>query len=86
VLKKLKIKVLPTFVWGIPGWRYKAMRIRASSKSFRLMPTSLNIIKLQFISTNSCASDSKKPGDLLALIENLCLPLAHRNPGRTKMN
>ena len=48
------------------------------------MSISLNIIKLQFISTNSWASDSKKLGDLLVLIENFCLPLAHRKPGRTR--
>jgi len=75
--------VLPTFVWLILGSKYKAMRITASSKNFRLMPILLNIIKLQFISANSGASDSKKPEDLLVLMENLCLPLAHRKPGRT---
>jgi len=41
------------------GLNYNAMRIRYSSKSSRLMPISLNIIKLKFKSANTYASDSK---------------------------
>jgi len=59
------------------------MRITASSKIILLMPAALNIIKLQFINADTCTSDPKKPGDDLALIEDLCMPFAHRKPGRT---
>ena len=79
--------LLPAFVWVISPSKYKAMRVRTGSKSFRLMPVSLNIIKLQFISTNTCASASKKPGDFIALIKALriyaCL-LPTENPKEPK--
>jgi hypothetical protein len=52
------------FLGVIMGLNYKAMRIRYSSKSSRLMPISLNIIKLKFKSANTYASDSKKRGFL----------------------
>jgi hypothetical protein len=56
------------FRGGNFGSKYKTMRLRAGSKSFQLMPISLNMIKFQFISANTCASASKKPGDFIALI------------------
>lgn len=42
--EEIKIRFFPNFLLVILGSRYKAMRIRASSKNSRLMSISLNII------------------------------------------
>jgi len=69
-------------LWVILGVNYKAMRIRDSSKRFRLMPISLNLIKLQFKSV-IYVLHILKIGDFFAFIKDLCMPFTHRKPGRT---
>jgi hypothetical protein len=58
------------------------MIIRDNSKSFRLMPISLNIIKN--LKALIHAPQIPKYGDFFALIKDLCMPFTDRKPGRTK--